>query len=58
MNPWAEDAEALVGREAIIAHEERVRIKRLVADALARAYEYGFAQGRLAEIDRVRKEAP
>jgi len=27
------------------------RAKRLVADALARVYEHGFAQGRLSEVD-------
>jgi len=55
-NPWTLDADHLVGKDSIIGADDLRRTKAVVAEALARAYEYGFAQGRLAEIDRARVE--
>lgn len=53
-NPWAEEAQDLVGGETLHL-SDLPRLKRQLANALARAYEYGFAQGRLDEIERARE---
>jgi len=56
-NPWLTEAQDVIGDDSIIGDRSIAKAAQSVARALAKAYEYGFAQGRLAEVDLARCSA-